>query len=299
MTLVVEMGSKSPSVESSAGSQAEAPHSASSSSPESIIEHSSVSYNGLHIDFGGLQVDSDRTTTLLAESDGSLPHDDPLEKSTFSNALPTAPQYFDPYLASSYNMHATVFPYSPPAAQDLFFEYQRATSYHSRYPSLATPTSPMFPQIPSAPIHSDLNPSAAPFPSDHPSAQPFFDPNYYPPQHYPGNPGYDFIPTPPPHPHHQLYYGPPVNGLSTPPTPPDYLFPTHFPSPRRLSQESNESVHSGGSFMHAPYEQPQPVPQTDSVMDQLERGAVMRRSGTTKFFDMQKVRFYIQIWTSD
>lgn len=298
VTVVVEVGSSSPSGDSSEGSGGPVSRSSRSSGGSSIVDHATSAIKELQIKSAPSPVDSARTSTLIAESNASTPSSASFDADPSSVAPVLPPMSFNPYLASSWSMYPPFHPYNPASAQFLPHDYQRAAPFHAPYPSLTSPTGTEFSHPPSPHFPSDFNHGAGPYSSaagDFPSAQPYLDPACWPPQHYSPRLGYECMPTPLPHPHQQLYYPPPPppsNGISTPPSPPDYLFPGHFPGPRRLSEDSNDSF--GGAPLPQPtWEQPEsapPKPAQDSVMDQLDRGAVMRRSGVTKFFDIQKVR---------
>ncbi|KAK4700812.1 large subunit ribosomal protein L18e, partial [Phenoliferia sp. Uapishka_3] len=189
---------------------------------------------------------------------------------------PTAPGYFPrswagPYAHQQYP--GQIYPYYQlPSLQqhDFGAVYYDHSQYHARYPSFAS-------QSPSPPYQSPYPPSDN-----------TFDYSCYSPctQQAP------FSPTPSgsyemPYPH-QAHYGRPL----TPPTPPELRHSFEDPQMTsrsafdfKLSQAPTPTLKWAAQAVEAPASQASRTP----AMEQLESGAVLRRTGTTKFFDLQKV----------
>ncbi|ORY59885.1 hypothetical protein BCR35DRAFT_355268 [Leucosporidium creatinivorum] len=298
VTLVVELkpGEETPSGES----DDKAEGSSSDASRNSIVELDSTSEDSLQSELSP-SIDAAVKATHIAEVEVDKPasrqNDDrslhPTRASPPTKAASAPPAIqFNPYLANAYAMGSAYGTY-PSSALDPYYDYQLGSAYHTRFPSYATtsdgdypPMSPT-PFLPTSPPYSTVAPYSATSAEFPPSAASHSQaPLPWTQHHYSPNDTYDFVVS---HAHQQLYYNPSATGMSTPPSPPDLLFPGHFP--RRSSHDSSVDS-TAPPFSSAAWDRQEMYPAmsspNNSVLEQLERGEVMRRSGVTKFFDMQK-----------
>lgn len=305
VTLVVELkpGEETPSGSGESDDKAEG--SSSDGSQNSIIELDSTSEDSLQSELSNSN-DAGVRSAPIAEVERAASRDQvrSVHPATTSpppkrSSAPPAIQ-FNPYLASNYTMASPYGAY-PSSAQDPYYDYQLGSAYHTRFPSCATtsdgdypPMSPP-PFLPTSPPYSTIAPystSSADYPPSTASHSQTSLP--WTQHHYSPNDTYDYMGSLA---HQQLYYHPSATGMSTPPSPPDLLFPGHFP--RRSSHDS--SIDSPGPVPFSPLAWDRQEMYSgmaspgNSVLEQLERGEVMRRSGVTKFFDLQKVQLALSI----